>query len=91
MSEELDNPRALKRLAWSILAGLLAAAAGAALAMALHPLVVSLHVKFFTGWGAFLWIELGALIFVVDRFRWTWRRVAHERVSPGNRADRHRE
>jgi len=75
MSEELDNPRVLKRLAWSILAGLLAAAVGAAVAMAAHPLVVSLQVKFFTGWGAFLWIELGALIFAVIGFTWTWRRL----------------
>jgi len=58
------------------LAAVLAAAVGAALAMALHPLVVSLHVKFFTGWGAFLWIELGSLIFAVVGFTWTWKRVA---------------
>jgi hypothetical protein len=67
MSEELDNPRILKRLAWSLLSALLAAAVGAALAMAGHPLVISLQVKFFTDWGAFLWIELGALIFCRDR------------------------
>jgi len=76
MSEELDNPRVLRRLAWSLLAAGLAAAAGAALAMAVHPLVGSLHIKFFTGWGAFLWIELGALIFAIIGFTWTWRRVA---------------
>jgi len=75
MSEELDNPRVLKRLAWSIPAGLLAAAAGAALAMAIHPLLVSLHIKFFTGCGAFLWIELGALIFAVVGFTWMWKRL----------------
>jgi len=76
MSEELDNPRVFRRLAWSLLAAVLAAAAGAALAMAIHPLVVSLHIKFFTGWGAFLWIELGALIFAIIGFTWTWKRVA---------------
>ena len=75
MSEELDNPRVLKRLAWSLLAALLAAAVGGALAMAVHPLVVSLHIKFFTGWGAFLWIELGALICAVIGFTWTWKRL----------------
>jgi hypothetical protein len=68
MSEELDNPRVLRRLAWSLLAAMLAAAVGATLAMAIHPLVVSLHVKFFTGWGAFLWIELGALVCAVVGF-----------------------
>ncbi|HEY1527027.1 MAG TPA: hypothetical protein VGH51_12385 [Candidatus Angelobacter sp.] len=75
MSEELDNPRVLRRLAWSLLAAMLAAAVGTTLAMAIHPLVVSLHVKFFTGWGAFLWIELGALICAVVGFTWTWRRL----------------
>jgi membrane glycosyltransferase len=49
MSEELDNPRVLRRLAWSLLAAMLAAAVGTTLAMAIHPLVVSLHVKFFMG------------------------------------------
>lgn len=75
MSEELDNPRVLKRLAWSGLAALLGAGVGAGMAMAVHPLVASLHVEFVTGWGAFLWIELGALIFGVIGFTWTWRRV----------------
>jgi hypothetical protein len=76
MSEELDNPRVLKKLAWALLAAMLSTAAGAALAMAVHPLVVSIHIKFFTDWGAFLWIELGALIFAVIGFMWTWKRVA---------------
>jgi hypothetical protein len=73
MSEELNDPRVLKRLAWSILAALLAAFVGGAVAMAVHPLVVSLHIDFFTGWGAFLWIELGALVFGVAGFTWTWK------------------
>jgi hypothetical protein len=76
MSKELDNPAVLKRLTWSLLAALLAAPVGGALAMAVHPLVASLHVKFFTGWGAFLWIELGALIFGVIGFTWTWKRLS---------------
>ena len=75
MSEELDNPRVLKRLAWSSLAALVAAVSGGALAMAMHPLVVSLNVKLFRGWGGFLWIELGALIFGVIGFTWTWNRL----------------
>lgn len=75
MGEELDNPRVLKRLAWSGLAALLAAAVGGAVAMAVYPLVVSRNVKLFTGGGAFLWIELGALICAVIGFTWTWRRL----------------
>jgi hypothetical protein len=75
MKEELDNPRVLRRLAWSLLAALMAGTVGAALAMAVHPLVVSLQVGFFTGWGAFLWIELGGLICAIVGFTWTWKRL----------------
>jgi hypothetical protein len=75
MSQELDNPRVLKRLAWSILAALLAAGLGGTLAMTVYPLVVSLHLKFFIEWGAFLWIELGALICAMVGFMWTWRKL----------------
>lgn len=81
MNEELDNPRVLKRLAWSLLAALLAAAVGAALAMAVHPLVVSVHIGIFMGWGAFLWIELGALICAVIGFTWAWRRLTPRAAS----------
>ena len=76
MSEELDNPRVLRRLAWSLLAAVLAAAVGAALAMAVYTLVASLHIDIFLRWGAFLWVELCALICAVIGFTWTWRRLA---------------
>jgi hypothetical protein len=75
MREELDNPRVLKRLAWSILAAVLGASVGGAMAIAVYPLVTSLHVKFFTGWGAFLWIELGALICAIVGFTWAWKKL----------------
>ena len=75
MNRELDDPRVLRRLAWSLVTALLAAAVGGALAMVMHPLVISLHVDFFIGWGAFLWIELVALIFAVIGFTWTWKRL----------------
>jgi hypothetical protein len=75
MNRELDNPRVLRRLAWSLVTALLAAAVGGALAMVMHPLVISLHVDFFIGWGAFFWIELVALIFAVIGFTWTWKRL----------------
>jgi len=75
MKEELDNPRVLRRIAWSILAAMLAACVGGAVAMAVHPLVVRFRVDFFMGWGAFLWIELGALVFGIAGFIWTWKKL----------------
>jgi ABC-type sugar transport system substrate-binding protein len=86
MSEELDDPRVLKRLAkrlgWSTIAGLAAALAGAAFAAAIYfPIVGSLKLVFFTGFGAFLWLELGALIFGLIGFTWTWKRLAPRRVG----------
>ncbi len=75
MKEELDDPRVLKPLAWSILAAVLGASVGGAVAMAVYPLVTSFHVHFFTGWGAFLWIELGALICAIVGFTLTWKKL----------------
>jgi hypothetical protein len=80
MSEELDDPqvlkRLLKRLALSTLAGLATALVGAAIAFAIYPLVVGgLGLEFFTGWGAFLWLELAALISGVIGFSICWSRL----------------
>jgi hypothetical protein len=80
VSEELDDPQVLrrlaKRLALSTLGGLAAAAAGTAIALAIYrPVVGALSLEFFKGWGAFLWLELGALISAVIGFTICWRRL----------------
>jgi hypothetical protein len=84
MGDELDDPQVLKglskRLLVSALPGLAAALLGSVLAFAIHPLVVDgLSLKFFTGWGAFLWTELGALAFGVIGFAIAWKRSGRPR------------
>jgi hypothetical protein len=75
MSDELDDPRVLKRFAISILVGLASALAGALLTFAVRPIVDLVGLTVFTGWGAFLWIELGAIISGSIGFVLCWKRI----------------
>ncbi len=86
MSEELDDPQVLKRLtkrlALSALGGVTAGLAGGTMALAIYrPVVRGLALEFFTGWGAFLWLELGALISAVIGFSVCWERLKSSNSS----------
>jgi hypothetical protein len=74
-SSELDTCPLLRRLLLSVSVGLGSALIGALLAFLTHPLVRALGIKVFTGWGAFLWLELGALFFGIAGFIYCWKRT----------------
>jgi uncharacterized membrane protein YfcA len=71
MSVELDNSkvlaRLLARLAVALLIGIVAAVVGVVFAMLIVPL-------FITGWEAFFWVELSALVLGAAGacFGWRW-------------------
>jgi hypothetical protein len=79
MSQEVDDPRIIRqflmRLTLSFLVALPSAFVGAVLAFLTLPIVDWLGLTFFQGWGAFLWVELGALILGTTGYLLCWRRM----------------